>query len=112
MTAPTPKRPLPAALYAYGYFYYRKATAGDPGATLTITETGSPSGTTWLAAALAAYPGASGTQPDVAGSVAANDVLHRDVAHRDHRDRGRLVRGNATRGDKHRAGRRAAVHVT
>ncbi len=70
-----PEAATTGTLYAYGYFYYRKATAGDPGATLTITETGSPSGTTWLAAALAAYPGASGTQPDVAGSVAANDVL-------------------------------------
>ena len=44
-------------IYSYGYAYYRVATAGDPGATLTITETGSSTGTTWLTVALATYTG-------------------------------------------------------
>ena len=62
-------------LFSYGYVYYRVATSGDPGATLTLSETGSPAGTTWWAAALVSYTGASSAQPDIAGSVAANQVL-------------------------------------
>lgn len=61
--------------YGYGYAYYRVATSGDPGATLTITETGSSAGTTWIDVALASYTGASTTAPiDVAGSAAAYDA--------------------------------------
>lgn len=57
-------------LYSYGYAYYRVATAGDPGATLTITETGSGAGTTWFSVSIEAYTGASTGGPiDVAGSA-------------------------------------------
>ncbi len=63
-------------VYSYGYAYYRVATAGDPGATLTITETGSAAGTTWFAVALDSYTGANTSTPvDVAGSaVTAGDT--------------------------------------
>jgi hypothetical protein len=70
-----PEQATTGTLYAYGYFFYRVATAADIGATLTITETGSPAGLTWLAVALAAYTGAGAVQPDIAGSLAANNVL-------------------------------------
>lgn len=57
--------------WSYGYGYYRVATAGDPGASLTITESGSAAGTTWFAVAIASYTGATTATPvDVAGSAA------------------------------------------
>jgi hypothetical protein len=62
-------------LYNWAYVYYRVATAGDPGATLTVSESGSAAATTWFALALGAYTGAASSQPDVAGSVGANNVL-------------------------------------
>jgi hypothetical protein len=52
-----------ASIWNYAWLYTRVATAGDPGATLTITETGSPAATTWLAVALAAYTGANTVSP-------------------------------------------------
>lgn len=56
-----------ATIWSYGYAYYRVATAGDPGATITITESGSAAGTTWFAVAMGAYTGASTASPiDVA----------------------------------------------
>lgn len=63
-------------IWSYGYAYYRVATAGDPGATLTVTETGSGSGTTWLAAALASYTGANTSTPAdvIGGSQAFNSA--------------------------------------
>lgn len=63
-------------LYTYGYYYYRVATAGDPGATITLTETGSSGVTTWWAGVMGAYPGAAATQPDVAGSKGVNNALN------------------------------------
>ena len=60
------------SIWSYGYAYYRVATAGDPGATLTISESGSAAGTTWFAVALASYTAASATAPiDVAGGANA-----------------------------------------
>ncbi len=53
-----PEQSASGAIYSYGYAYSRVATSGDPGATLTITETGSPSGTTWIGVAVASYTGA------------------------------------------------------
>lgn len=47
-----------STIWSYGYAYYRIATAADPGATLTVSETGSSAGTTWFAVAVAAYTGA------------------------------------------------------
>jgi hypothetical protein len=70
-----PEQATTGTLYAYGYVYEAKATASDPGAILTITETGSPAGTTWISAALVSYTGAASSQPDVMVSAAANDVL-------------------------------------
>jgi hypothetical protein len=70
-----PEQATNGVLYAYGFFYYAVATVSDPGATLTVTETGSPSGLTWFAMALGSYTGAGATQPDVAGANAANQVL-------------------------------------
>jgi hypothetical protein len=70
-----PEQATTGTLYAYGYLYTAQATASDPGATLTITETGSPAGTTWISAALVTYTGAGSMQPDVIVSAAANDVL-------------------------------------
>lgn len=61
-------------VYTYGYAYYRVATAGDPGATLTVTESGSAAGTTWFSISLVAYTGANLSTPvDVSAgnSVAA-----------------------------------------
>lgn len=56
-----------SVIWSYGFAYTRVATAGDPGATVTISETGSPAATTWLAVAMAAYTGASAAAPvDVA----------------------------------------------
>ena len=63
-----------ALLRVYGYFYYAVATAGDPGATLTITETGSSGALTWLSVALASYTGAAASQPDIVGSLGVNNV--------------------------------------
>jgi len=60
--------------YSYGYAYYRVATAGDQGATLTITGSGSGffAGTTWWAAAVASYTTVNTTTPiDVAGGATA-----------------------------------------
>src|SRR5271156_3644385 len=69
-TGTNPEISQNCTIYAYNYAYYRVATAGDPGATLTITETGSAAGTTWLAAAIASYTGAGTTSPiDVAGGA-------------------------------------------
>jgi hypothetical protein len=62
-------------LFNWAYVYYRVATAGDPGATLTVSEAGSPAATTWLSLVLVSYTGAASSQPDVAGSVGANNVL-------------------------------------
>lgn len=61
-------------LYAYGYIYDRVATAGDPGAVITLTETGSSGATTWWAVAMGAWTGPSATQPDVAGAAAVNNA--------------------------------------
>ena len=61
-----------SSIWSYGYAYYRVATAGDPGATLTVSESGSAAGTTWFAVALASYTGASTSAPiDVAGGANA-----------------------------------------
>ena len=57
-----------SGVYSYGFAYCRVATSGDPGATLTVSETGSGAGSTWLAAAVASYTGGGGGSPvDVAG---------------------------------------------
>jgi hypothetical protein len=59
-----------SGIWQYVYAYWRVATSGDPGASLTITETGSPAGTTWMSVVLAAYTGAStSAQPDVSGGA-------------------------------------------
>ena len=50
-------------IFSYGFLYYRVATSGDPGAALTITETGSAAATTWFAVALGAYTGFYTTAP-------------------------------------------------
>jgi len=56
-----------STIWSYGYAYVRVATAGDPGQTVTISETGSPAGTTWLAVVMGAYTGANTSTPiDVA----------------------------------------------
>lgn len=52
-----------SSIWSYGFFYYAIATASDPGATLTISESGSPAGTTWFAVSLASYTGASTSSP-------------------------------------------------
>ncbi len=60
--------------FSYGYAYYRVATAGDPGATLTITGsgTGFDYTNTWWAAAVASYTTVSTTDPvDVAAGASA-----------------------------------------
>ena len=60
--------------YSYGFAYYRVATAGDIGATLTVTGSGAgfDSTNTWWAAAVASYTTASTVRPvDVAGSAAS-----------------------------------------
>lgn len=67
-----PQTAAGSGVWSYGYAYLRVATAGDPGATLTITETGSSAGTTWFAAAVASYTGGGGGSPvDVAGGAEA-----------------------------------------
>lgn len=61
-------------LFSYGYAYYRIATSGDPGATITITGSGSgfDSTNTWWAAAVASYTTVSTASPiDVAGGKSA-----------------------------------------
>jgi hypothetical protein len=69
-TGSNPELSQNGTIYCYEFAYYRVATAGDPGATLTITETGSSGSTTWFAAALASYTGASTGSPiDVAGAA-------------------------------------------
>lgn len=63
-----------SGIWSYGYAYYRVATAGDPGATLTVTASGAgfASGTTWWAAAVASYTTVNTASPvDVAGGAAA-----------------------------------------
>lgn len=50
-------------LYSYGYAYYRVATVADNGATITVTESGSPAGSTWMDVAMAAYTGANNENP-------------------------------------------------
>lgn len=67
-----------ALVFDWCYAYYRVATAGDIGATLTISETGSAAGTTWISAAMAAYTGAKATQADVAGGASrqGNGILN------------------------------------
>lgn len=56
-----------SSVWSYGFAYTRVATAGDPGATVTVTETGSAAGTTWFAIALEAYTGCNTAAPvDVA----------------------------------------------
>jgi len=61
-----------AGVWNYGSAWYRVATAGDPGATLTISETGSPAASTWWAVALAAYTAANtGAPADVNGGAQA-----------------------------------------
>jgi hypothetical protein len=71
-TGTNPEISQNGTIYAYNYAYYRIATSGDPGATLTITETGSPSGTTWFAVAIGSYTGASTSSPiDVAGGASS-----------------------------------------
>lgn len=62
-------------LYSYGYVYSKQAASGDPGATVTLTETGSPSATTWWAVVLGVYAGASTTQPDIAGASVVNNAV-------------------------------------
>lgn len=63
-----------SSIWSYGYAYYRVATAGDPGATLTVSETGSASGSTWFAMTLASYTGANTSSPidTAAGANNAN----------------------------------------
>jgi len=64
------------SIWNYGYTYYRVATSGDPGATLTITESGSSASTTWFAVAIASYTSASTTAPvDVAGGTETAAVV-------------------------------------
>lgn len=59
-----------SGVYSYGYAYYRVATSGDPGATLTVSESGSAAGTTWMDVALVSYTGASTSSPiDVAAGA-------------------------------------------
>ena len=63
-----------SSIWSYCYAYYRVATAGDPGATLTISESGSASGTTWLSVDIEAYTGANTSSPiDVATGSNANN---------------------------------------
>jgi hypothetical protein len=62
-----PEVAVGGGISSYGFAYYRVATAGDIGATLTITESGVAAGSTWFAVAMASYTGASTTAPiDVA----------------------------------------------
>lgn len=69
-TGSNPEVSSGGSIFAYGYAYYRVATAGDPGATLTISESGSPAGTTWFCVSMESYTGASTTSPiDVAGGA-------------------------------------------
>jgi hypothetical protein len=57
-----------SSIWSYGFAYSRVATAGVPGASLTITETGSAASTTWMGVSIAAYTGANTSTPvDVAG---------------------------------------------
>src|SRR5215472_4395919 len=65
-----------SANWSYGFAYYRVATAGDPGATVTVSESGSAAGSTWLAVAMGAYTGASTSSPvDVAAGNNAQGVV-------------------------------------
>ena len=57
-----------SVIWSYGWAYTKTATAADAGATLTVTETGSAAGTTWMGAALGAYTGASATPDTAAGN--------------------------------------------
>lgn len=69
-TGANPAVAIGGGIWSYGFAYYRVATAGDPGQVLTITETGSPAGTTWIAVTINSYTGASTSAPiDVAGSA-------------------------------------------
>lgn len=52
-----------SSIWSYGFLYVRTATAGDIGASITISESGSAAATTWFAVALAAYTGANGSSP-------------------------------------------------
>jgi hypothetical protein len=67
----SPQVAAASGIYSYEYIYYRVATSADPDASLTISETGSPSGSTWWCVTLTSYTGAStdGTI-DVAGGTA------------------------------------------
>ena len=61
-----------SSVWSYGFAYYRIANSDDPGASLTISETGSSGPTTWWGVALASYTGAAGTGTiDVAGGANA-----------------------------------------
>ena len=64
-----PQLSAAAGIFSYAAVYARPAASGDPGAALTITETGSPAGTTWWAVALVAYAGADVSVADVFGSA-------------------------------------------
>ena len=69
-----PQVPSGGGAYAYVYAYYRIATAGDIGATLTITGSGAgfDSTNTWWAAAVASYTTVSTVTPvDVASGTLA-----------------------------------------
>lgn len=70
-TGPNPAQSTQSTVWANGWAYYRVATAGDPGATLTISAANtSGAGTTWMAVSISSYTGANTTSPiDVAGGV-------------------------------------------
>ena len=61
-----------SSIWSYDYAYYKIANGADPGSTLTISETGSPAGSTWWAVAVASYTGAAAAGTiDIAGGANA-----------------------------------------
>ena len=68
-TGTNPEVPAGGGVWSYDYAYVRTATGIDPGATITLSETGSGAGTTWWAAAVASYTEAAFV--DVAGGANA-----------------------------------------
>ena len=75
-----PQLSAAGAIYSYVFAYQRVATAADIGATVTVTETGSPSGTTWMGVAMAAYTGANPYNPvDRAGGATPTPATYDSV---------------------------------
>ena len=68
-TGTNPEVSTGAGVWSYDYAFVRTATGIDPGATITLSETGSGAGSTWWGVALASYTGAGSV--DVAGGANA-----------------------------------------